>query len=152
MGVHKDFDMESTVFYDRVIIDNVYKYNRPTAKSMKKRRIFLALAGLFIGLVNGIFGAGGGMLAVPALTFIGGLDDRRSHATAIAVILPLCIVSTVVYSLRSSFEWGVVAPTVIGVFVGGIAGALLLKKLSNDVLSFLFYGLMLFAGLKMIFG
>ncbi len=143
--------MTQTVYSDKVIVDNVFKYNRPSAKSMKKRRLFLALAGLFIGAVNGVFGAGGGMLAVPALSFIGGLDDRGSHATAIAVILPLCLISTIVYSLRSSFEASVVLPTVIGVFIGGVVGALLLKKLSGDLLCFLFYGLMLFAGLKMIF-
>ena len=80
------------------------------------------------------------MLAVPALSFICGFDDKHSHATAIAVILPLCLVSTIVYALRGSFELAIVAPTVIGVALGGIAGALLLKKLSNDVISFLFNG------------
>ncbi len=138
--------------YKSIIAENMYKYNRPSAKSARRRRLLTAAAGLFIGIVNGIFGAGGGMLAVPALSFIGGLDDRHSHATAIAVILPLCLVSTIVYSLRGSFAWGVVAPTVLGVFLGGIAGALLLKKASNDLLAFLFYGIMLFAGIKMITG
>lgn len=144
--------MDAYAYYNRIIDTNAYKYNRPSAKSAKKRRLLLALAGLFIGVVNGIFGAGGGMLAVPALSFIGGLDDRHSHATAIAVILPLCLVSAIVYSLKSSFEISVILPTVIGVVAGGVVGALLLKKVSNNLLSFLFYGLMLFAGLKMIFG
>lgn len=143
--------MRDAVFSGKIIVDNVYKYNRPAAGSLKRRRLLMAVAGLFIGIVNGIFGAGGGMLAVPALSFIGGLDDRHSHATAIAVILPLCLVSTIVYAIRSMFSLSVVAPTVIGVFIGGIVGAILLKKLSNDLISFLFYGLMLFAGLKMIF-
>ena len=40
---------------------------------------------------------------------------------------------------------------VIGVTIGGAIGALLLKKMSNGAISFLFYALMLFAGLKMIF-
>lgn len=150
--IHRRDSMQQALFSGKEIVDNVYKYNRPTARSLKKRRLLMALAGVFIGAVNGIFGAGGGMLAVPVLTFIGGLDDRHSHATAIAVILPLCALSTAVYAVRSSFDWGVIIPTVIGVFAGGIAGALLLKKLSGDILPFLFYGLMLFAGLKMIFG
>ena len=91
------------------------------------------------------------MLAVPALSFLGGLEDRKAHATAIAVILPLCLISSIVYSVRGSFDFSVVAPTVAGVFVGGIIGALLLKKLPVNVLSFLFYGLMLLSGLKMLF-
>ncbi len=142
--------MDTIKAYGRSFDSDLRKYDRPDAKSLKKRRIFIALAGLFIGVVNGIFGAGGGMLAVPALSFICGFDDKHSHATAIAVILPLCLVSTIVYALRGSFELAIVAPTVVGVVLGGIAGALLLKKLSNDVISFLFYGLMLFAGIKMM--
>lgn len=133
-----------------IIAKDARKYNRPSAKSAKRKRACIAVAGAFIGIVNGIFGAGGGMLAVPALSFILGYDEKHAHATAIAVILPLCLVSTVVYLVRGSFDWAAVAPTVVGVVIGGILGAMLLKKLSGDLISFLFYGLMLFAGIKMI--
>lgn len=127
------------------------KYSRPDAKSMKKRKAFLCLAGIVIGIVNGLFGAGGGMLTVPVLTYIAGLDEQHAHATAIAIILPLCAISSIMYALNSSFDAAVILPTVIGVTAGGFIGALLLKKLSNGALSFIFYGLMLFAGFKMIF-
>ena len=143
--------MDVSALTTSIIADGMSKYNRPSAKSIKRRKVLATLAGVFIGIVNGIFGAGGGMLAVPALSYILGYDERHSHATAIAVILPLCLVSTIVYALRSSFAWSVVIPTVIGVIVGGVLGAMLLKKLSNDIISFLFYGLMLFCGLKMLF-
>lgn len=116
----------------------------------KKRRFLLALCGGAIGVVNGLFGAGGGMLAVPVLAFAAGLPQKKVHATAIAVILPLCVVSTVVYAVRGGFETDILLPTVIGVLAGGIAGAALLKKLSAPVLNLLFYGLMLFAGIKMM--
>ena len=109
----------------------------------KKRRFLLALCGGAIGVVNGLFGAGGGMLAVPVLAFAAGLPQK-------AVILPLCVVSTVVYAVRGGFETDILLPTVLGVLAGGIAGAALLKKLSAPVLNLLFYGLMLFAGIKMM--
>lgn len=130
---------------------NCFKYNRQCQKLSKGRQIAVILAGLAIGVVTGLFGAGGGMLTVPALTFIVKYDEKHSHATAIAVILPLCLISSVVYALGATFENGVVLPTVIGVTIGGAIGALLLKKMSNGAISFLFYALMLFAGLKMIF-
>lgn len=130
---------------------NCFKYNRQCQKLSKGRQIAVILAGLAIGVVTGLFGAGGGMLTVPALTFIAKFDEKHSHATAIAVILPLCLISSVVYALGATFENGVVLPTVIGVTIGGVIGALLLKKMSNGAISFLFYALMLFAGLKMIF-
>lgn len=130
---------------------NCFKYNRQCQKLSKGRQIAVILAGLAIGVVTGLFGAGGGMLTVPALTFIAKFDEKHSHATAIAVILPLCLISSVVYALGATFENCVVLPTVIGVTIGGAIGALLLKKMSNGAISFLFYALMLFAGLKMIF-
>ena len=134
-----------------IMAQNCFKYNRQGQKLSGGRQIAVILAGLAIGVVTGLFGAGGGMLTVPALTFIAKLDEKHSHATAIAIILPLCLISSIVYALGATFENGVVLPTVLGVTIGGVIGALLLKKMSNGAISFLFYALMLFAGLKMIF-
>ena len=143
--------MQSYLYASSIVAQNCFKYNRQRQKLSKGRQIAVILAGLAIGVVTGLFGAGGGMLTVPALTFIAKFDEKHSHATAIAVILPLCLISSVVYALGATFENGVVLPTVIGVTIGGAIGALLLKKMSNGAISFLFYALMLFAGLKMIF-
>lgn len=130
---------------------NLFKTDEKKRQASGKKKAAMILAGLFIGAVNGLFGAGGGMLAVPCLTYIGSLDEKSAHATAIALILPLCLVSSIAYGVGASFENGVILPTVLGVTIGGILGACLLKKLSSNVVSFLFYALMLFAGLKMIF-
>ena len=143
--------MQSYLYASSIMAQNCFKYNRQRQKLSKGRQIAVILAGLAIGVVTGLFGAGGGMLTVPALTFIAKFDEKHSHATAIAVILPLCLISSVVYALGATFENGVVLPTVIGVTIGGAIGAFLLKKMSNGAISFLFYALMLFAGLKMIF-
>ena len=143
--------MQSYLYASSIMAQNCFKYNRQCQKLSKGRQIAVILAGLAIGVVTGLFGAGGGMLTVPALTFIAKFDEKHSHATAIAVILPLCLISSVVYALGATFENGVVLPTVIGVTIGGVIGALLLKKMSNGAISFLFYALMLFAGIKMIF-
>lgn len=116
----------------------------------KKRGVLLAVCGAAVGAVNGLFGAGGGMLAVPVLAYAAGLSTKKAHATAIAVILPLCLISTVVYAVRGSFDYSVLPSTVVGVLVGGLIGAAALKKLSAPVVNFVFYGLMLFAGLKMM--
>lgn len=126
------------------------KFAAAKPRERKKKAILLAVCGLAVGAVNGLFGAGGGMLAVPVLTFAAGLGEKKAHATAIAVILPLCLVSTVVYAVRGIFDYSVLPPTIAGVLIGGLTGAVALKKLSAPVLNFLFYGLMLFAGVKMM--
>ena len=50
------------------------------------------LGGSITGLLNGLFGSGGGMVAVPLLEH-SGLEPAKAHATSIAVILPLTALS-----------------------------------------------------------
>ena len=83
--------MQSYLCASSIMAQNCFKYNRQCQKLSKGRQIAVILAGLAIGVVTGLFGAGGGMLTVPALTFIAKFDEKHSHATAIAVILPLSV-------------------------------------------------------------
>ena len=115
-----------------------------------KRLLFVAFGGL-IGVVNGLFGAGGGMLAVPLLLAVGGLSEVKAHATAILVILPLCLVSAVVYFASGTLDFWLVFCASIGVFAGGIIGAKMLKRLPEFALFFAFSFIMLAVGLKMLF-
>ncbi len=149
--INKTKSMQSETYINRIVAKNFFKYNPQKQNASAKRKIAMCFVSLFIGAINGLFGAGGGMLAVPCLTYVWGLDEKSAHATAIAVILPLCLVSSVVYALKGNYEPSVILPTVIGVTIGGIVGALLLKKMSANAVSFLFYALMTFAGFKMIF-
>lgn len=143
--------MQTVSATTKIIEQNLIKYNRCCEKLSLPRKILLVFIGFLIGGINGLFGAGGGMLAVPALTFALGLQQKRAHATAIALILPLCAVSSVAYLANTTFDFSVIIPSAIGVTIGGVMGAALLKKMSDDFLTFLFYALMLFAGLKMIY-
>ncbi len=143
--------MRNQTFLGAPSAPDCFKYDLSKQALSVKKKILMCFCSVFIGVVNGLFGAGGGMLAVPCLTYIGGLDEKSAHATAIAAILPLCLVSAIVYALKESCKNEVILPVVIGVTAGGIFGALLLKKLSSDVVSFVFYALMTFAGFKMIF-
>jgi uncharacterized membrane protein YfcA len=49
--------------------------------------LFLGI-GLFAGLAAGFFGVGGGILIVPALTFLAGFTQERATGTSLAVLLP----------------------------------------------------------------
>lgn len=109
-----------------------------------------AIFGSIIGFINGFLGGGGGMVAVPLLKKAKNLDSKKSHATAIAVIFPLTIASSIVYGLTVELNWLNVLILSISVTVGGIAGSFLLKKLSNRTIRIVFACLMLFAGIFMI--
>ena len=126
------------------------KYARVEKKKEVLRTAALIISGAVTGILSGFFGGGGGMLVVPALTLIMKLTEKQAHATAIAVILPVTVVGAVTYLLRGVSAGDGFAGTAIGVVIGGLAGAMLLNKLSNKFVSFLFYGVMIAAGIKMV--
>lgn len=119
-------------------------------KFMKNvRNVFLSA---LIGCVNGFFGGGGGMLCVPFLEKVIGLPTKKAHATAIAVIAPITLFSACVYLFKGAAPFPELWFSACGVLAGGIAGALLLKKLPSWIVGGLFSLLMIAAGIKLIIG
>ena len=104
---------------------------------------------LSLGAVSGFFGGGGGMLAVPLLQ-CSGLDVKRAHASALMVMLPVCMVSACVYIINGYFDFKSLACAVIGVCLGGALGAVLLDKIKGSALSLIFALIMIAAGVKCI--
>ena len=58
-----------------------------------KKNINKLLAGLLAGLCCGLFGSGGGAVAVVALERMCGFASKDAHATAISIMLPLTFAS-----------------------------------------------------------
>ena len=51
--------------------------------------------------------------------------------TAVLVMLPISVISAVIYILRGQFNFSVTLPVLIGSVGGGALGAILLKKLKS---------------------
>ena len=66
---------------------------------MQKRGTWLraGLTGAAAGAVNGLFGAGGGMLLLPLLHRLTDLREHEAFACSVCTMLPLSVVSLVVY-------------------------------------------------------
>lgn len=108
------------------------------------------LCGAATGAANGLFGGGGGMIAVPLLR-ASGMEEKTAHATAIAVILPVSLLSFILYAVRGCFDFSVALPTAIGGFVGAFLGAKLLLFLPEKAVFYVFTALQIFAGFWMLF-
>ena len=115
---------------------------------MRGKRMRYFAGGGAVGAVNGLFGGGGGMLAVPLLERAG-LETRRAHATAIAVILPTSLASGIVYAAGGFVPAAVLVPVALGVSLGGFLGARLLPVLPERAVNVLFGVLMFAAGAGM---
>lgn len=121
-------------------------------KKLKKRDKRAIASGLAVGGVNGLFGGGGGMIAVPLLTNVLGYGAKQAHATAIFVIAPVCAVSVFSYLFNGYIDLKVVVPTAIGNVLGGMLGAKFLGKLPKLFVQITFIALMLAAGVRMVVG
>ena len=117
----------------------------------KTKNIRRIASGAVVGAANSLFGGGGGMIAVPLLNQMG-LEQKRAHATAILVILPVCVLSFVLYLWRGLYDFSVLIPTAIGVTAGGLLGAKLLGKMPVKIVNLVFAALQLAAGLFLLFG
>lgn len=113
--------------------------------------ILCTVIGLVTGLANGLFGSGGGTIAVPAMVHFLKADEHKAHATAISVILPLTLVSSVFYISKGYVDWWLTLKVTIGGLAGGYIGAKLLNKCSDKLLRKIFALFMAVAGVKMIF-
>ena len=112
--------------------------------------VLLLLLGLFVGFVNGFLGAGGGMLLVPCIIAVLKMDTKVAHATAILIILPICVASGIIYIIKGVFDFTVFLPCLIGTIVGGVIGTFVLKKLKGQIITLIFSGVMIAAGVIMI--
>lgn len=109
-----------------------------------------AFCGALVGVANGLFGGGGGMLAVPLLQK-NGYGEKQAHATAILLILPISAVSFLLYAIRGYYDVAVLVPTALGVTAGGMLGAVLLDKLPVKTVRITFACLQILAGVFLLF-
>ncbi|MCL2215874.1 MAG: sulfite exporter TauE/SafE family protein [Defluviitaleaceae bacterium] len=117
---------------------------------MKKSKLTIPI-GLVVGLANGLFGAGGGTLLVPSLEKLLKFETHKAHATAIAVILPLCVISAFIYIWGVDVDWKVVGLVSSGGVVGGVIGAKLLKRFTAAWLNITFGVFLAVGATRMLF-
>lgn len=120
-------------------------------KKSRLKGIISAAVGFLVGTLNGLLGAGGGMLAVPLLKKQG-LEQKQAHASAIAVILPLSIVSAAVYLIGGRLRLTDALGYLPSGAVGAAAGMLLLPHIPDKLLRKIFAVFMLWAGFRMVRG
>lgn len=111
-----------------------------------------ALIGLVTGAANGLFGSGGGTIAVPAMMLLLNVEDHKAHATAISIILPLTLVSAFFYISGNLVNWELTWKVIAGGIAGGVIGAKILGKCPKGLLRRIFGLFMIVAGLRMVVG
>lgn len=107
-----------------------------------------AAAGALAGLVNGLFGAGGGMVLVPLLTLLTDLDENEIFPASVTIIFPICIVSLLlqfgITGLPLKEGW----PYLLGSIPGGLLAGFWGHKIPVKWLHRILGLLILYGGIK----
>ena len=100
--------------------------------------ILLILIGLVAGILSGMFGIGGGVVIVPALMLIIGLNQVTATGTALAMMIPpVGILAVIHFTKQGNVDFRIAGLLCVGFVFGALGGAyiaglikpLLLKKL-----------------------
>jgi uncharacterized membrane protein YfcA len=123
------------------------------AKIINRRRNLMdrkksILSGVLIGFVNGIFGSGGGTVCVYMLEK-NGMEAHKSHASTVLIILCVSIVSAIIYFFKANILWKNVLFASAGGVIGAGCGALLLCKIPEKWLHYIFGAVMVITAWRM---
>lgn len=95
----------------------------------RKHKLGPSIAGACAGAVNGLFGAGGGMVLVPLLGMLTDLEDRQVFPASVGIILPVCLVSLSITFQRGVIPWNLTLPYLLGSAAGGILAGIFGRKI-----------------------
>ncbi len=92
---------------------------------MKKSQLAgLLLAGFSAGAINGLFGAGGGLVLVPLLSIAADLEEQEIFPASISIMLPICLVSLSFLAASGLLDLKAALPYLIGSALGGLCAGI----------------------------
>ena len=113
----------------------------------------MMLYGLCAGFINGLIGTGGGILIVFGMKKIlekSGGESRDVFANALAVMLPVSVISAAFYTATGRFPVADFQKYLIPAALGGLVGGVLLDKLKGEALKKTFSLIVVWSGVYMI--
>ena len=84
----------------------------------------LVAIGLLSGFLSGMFGIGGGIVIVPALMALFGMEQKRAVGTSLgALLLPVGLPGVLGYWAAGELNLGAAVPVALGLAIGALGGA-----------------------------
>lgn len=118
----------------------------------------LGAAGLFAGLVAGLFGIGGGVVIVPTLFFLltqMGYGETAMHvavSTSLATIVVTSIQSASAHHKHGAVDWHIIRTWAPWIMVGSIGGMLVAGYMSKQVMLGVFGTILILFAAQFYFG
>ena len=124
----------------------LFNLHKPTinAKTTDMNKYIGLIYGAICGFLNGLFGSGGGTVAVPAFEK-NGAEPKKAHASSVALIFVLSLVTAVVYLINGKIDFTAAWEYIPYGLIGAVLGAVLLKKIPDKLIKKMF-GILIIAG------
>lgn len=117
------------------------RINLPAAKLAGVSLPGLVIVGVFIGIMTGMMGIGGGVLYVPLLILVVGLNPHQAVGTSLGVVVFGSIAGTVKYAMMDQVSLIVAIALLIGSAVGIQIGAHICRRMPGTRLRQSFAGM-----------
>ena len=99
----------------------------------------VVVLGLVVGILVGLLGIGGGIIVVPALVHIFGMDQHLAQGTSLFILLPpIGLGAVMVYWKKGEVNLPAGVMCALGILLGGYFGGLIAVDLPSNVLRALF--------------
>ena len=114
--------------------------------------ITLLLIGLAAGLLSSVVGVGGGIVVVPSLVYLVGLNQKMAQGTSLGLLLlPIGILSVMVYHKSGNVKWEYVWLMVVTFVVGSYIGSKWAQGVNPSILKKIFAVFMILVAIKYLF-
>ena len=111
----------------------------------------IALSGLFVGVISGFFGIGGGFLIVPALLFSTHLSTIKAIGTSLISVGLFGITTATVYAIKDEVNFLIAICYLIGGLVGGFLGVKIARRLNAKKLKGIYAFAVILVGIYIIY-
>ena len=107
--------------------------------------------GFFAGILTGIMGIGGGVVLVPMMVLLLGVQQHLAQGISMLVIIPTVLVA--IFKLRNSrlFQIRLALLLAAGSMLGSLVSSHLVQQIDGAVLKRIFGILVIYSSYKMIF-
>lgn len=110
-----------------------------------------AIIGALSGFVSGFFGSGGGVIIILGLTLFRLCRGKNLFAQTVLITACYSVCSLFTYSKFGHIDVNFLLPLIPSALIGGICGALLLKRVSPSILKKIFGIITAIGGLIIVF-
>jgi uncharacterized membrane protein YfcA len=112
--------------------------------------VLALLLGFGAGALSGLFGVGGGILFVPTLALVVGLDQLGAQATSLAAMIPVVAFGAWQQHQAGNVRWREGLALGFLSVIGVVGGAALATSLDDELLRNLFAGFLLVVAAQLV--